>query len=291
MPDIRLDVIPRTTDLLAAEQVLERISVRPPYFTLEDLALEGTYFEATARAEAPLYLEQGPMTAAEAGRHAALAGSCNIAMAQRDNKRRFYLAKEALCRYTVNSAPYGSPVNFKSSITLFDKRQAATHVLAEAGGHPLAEFDISYTILMETTFERLFKRKAHPTPEVASPYGKLLIESCDQGPDWAEQRLEVIPVHACPGHFQNFPALPVAVLMGQLSYLAGRIAGNPFRILRGDVRASDLGWAGEAISFRADRLSIDGNTQRYYCAATTGGREIGSMDLWLEAPCNTKSIN
>lgn len=259
-----------------------RIGVHPPYFTLGDLDLAGLRLSARAVAEAPAYLEVGPMTAAELGRHAAISGLCGAALTQRDERRRYYLAREAHCRYHASDAPFGSPVRFVSTLVELDKRRLKATVTASVEAQPLAEFDLDYTILTEATFERLFKRRATPTPSGPTPYRRLLVEDYQGGGDWAEQTVERVPVAACAGHFGGYPALPVAVIMGQLSYLAGRLADAPFRVSRGHVRASDLGWAGERVTFRAQRLERTGASHRYLCNAEASGREIGHMDLWLE---------
>ena len=104
----------------------------------------------------------------------------------------------------------------------------------------------------------------------------------------AEQVVESLPVGACVGHFDGYPALPVAVLMGQLSYLAGRLHDVPYRVVRGEVEASDLVWAGERAVFRVARDGF-GDTQatrgaqRYRCEAWAGDRSVASMTLWLES--------
>src|SRR5690606_19506558 len=64
-----------TSDARAIRLGLEpRICVRPPYFALKDLQIEGLDLHATATAESPAFGEVGPMPAAELGRHAAILG-------------------------------------------------------------------------------------------------------------------------------------------------------------------------------------------------------------------------
>lgn len=278
-----------------APELLARIGVRPPYFALYDLAVEGLEFRATAEAESPAYLEHGPMPAAELGRHAAIAGLCHAAVRQSDDRRRYFLAKRAECRYVSNPAPYGTPVRFASRIVELNKRACRAAVTAEAAGAPLAAFEVDYTILTESAFQRLFRSRSRPTPDGPSPYGALLVEAWNgaaEGPAVrAEQVVGEVPASACVGHFDGYPALPVAVLMGQLSYLAGRLFGDPprpYRVVRGEVAASDLAWAGETATFRAWRdgeggaPGVDG-TPRFTCEALAGDRRVGGMTLWLQS--------
>lgn len=270
--------------------LLPRIGVQPPYFALRDVALEAGYLHATAEAESPAYLEVGPMPAAELGRHAAITGLSHAASLQDDDRRRYYLAQHAQCRYLPSHHPYGTPVHFRSEIMESSKRACRAKVTAHAGGDPLAEFDIDYTILTEPAFQRLFRHRSRATPEAPSPYGTLLQAELVRDGDTAEQIVEEIPTEACVGHFEGHPAMPVAVLMGQLSYLAGRLFGDPpqpYRVVRGEVSASDLAWAGESARFRAWRETSAGDDARdelgfrYGCEALAGDRRVGGMTLWL----------
>lgn len=276
---------------VASRELLHRICVRPPYFALRDIALEGMYLYATASAESPPFLEQGPMPAAELGRHAAITGLSHAASRQDDDERRYYLAKRADCRYHPNSSPYGTPVRFRSEILELSKRTCRAAVTASAGGAELAEFVVDYTVLTEPTFRRLFRHRSLHTPLAPNPYSALLEEALTREGECAQQVIDEIPVEACVGHFDGYPAMPVAVLMGQLSYLAGRLYGDPprpFRVTRGDVSASDLAWAGEGVRFRVWRDEDDETENeadeegfRYTCEAVAGDRPVGGMRLWL----------
>lgn len=273
----------------AAPELLARIGVRPPYFALHDVALEGLAFRASARAESPAFMERGPMPAAELGRHAAIVGLCHAATRQSDDARRYYLARRASCRYFPSAAPYGTPVRFESRIAELAKRACRTVVRASAEDAPLAEFELEYTILTASAFERLFRTRARPTFDATSPYGEMLVTGWDGAGGGAEQVVDELPASACVGHFDGYPALPVAVLMGQLSYLAGRLYGDasrPYRVVRGEVTASDLAWAGERATFRArraDDADDDGpdGIGRFACEALAGDRVVGEMTLWL----------
>ncbi len=281
--------LPVTEDRTSVIDVTSRIGVRPPYFALSDLSNEGLELHATASAESPANGEVGPMPAAELGRHAAIVGLSAGAMSQSDDRRRYYLARRAECRYVPNSAPHGAPVRFVGRPVDLDKRSLKSHVTATVGGARLAEFTIDYTVLTESAFERLFRVNAKPTPAVPSPYGSLLQAGWTGTSSHVEQVVERVPVSACAGHFEGHPALPVAVLMGQLSYLAGRLhdAGS-FRVVRGEVEASDLAWAGERVVFGAARQGFGGHQDapkaaRYRCEARAEGRPVGAMTLWLES--------
>ena len=284
----RLPYIESSTTSVVAPNLLERVGVRPPYFALTDIDLAGLGLQATAAAESPTYLELGPMPAAELGRHAAIVGLASVAAQQGDDRRRYYLARRAECLYVPNDAPYGTPVRFHGRILELDKRSARASIEATANGAALASFKVDYTVLTDAAFERLFRIRGRPTPSAPSPYGSLLTTSWHGTIDMAEQVVESLPVGACVGHFDGYPALPVAVLMGQLSYLAGCLHEVPYRVVRGEVEASDLVWAGERAVFRVARDGV-GDTQatlgsrRYRCEAWAGDRPVATMALWLES--------
>lgn len=284
----RSPYVESTTERIIAPDLLGRVGVRPPYFALTDMELAGLEVHATARAESPAYLEIGPMPAAELGRHAAIVGLSAAAAQQGDERRRYYLARRAECRYVPNDAPYGAPIRFQARVLELDKRAAKAVISASANGAPLASFEVDYTLLTDSAFERLFRTRSRPTPSAPSPYGSLLTTGWQGTTEMAEQVVESLPVGACVGHFDGYPALPVAVLMGQLSYLAGRLHRAPYRVVRGEVEASDLVWAGERAVFRAARDGVGGTeetegSQRYRCEAWAGDRPVAAMTLWLES--------
>jgi len=94
--------------------------------------------------------------------------------------------------------------------------------------------------------------------------------------------------------------MPVAVLMGQLSYLAGRLFDDPtapdrplvpFRVVRGEIEADDLAWAGERARFFVERDGEDAEGRRFRCSAEAGGRTVGAMQLWLTAAAGPPSVS
>jgi 3-hydroxymyristoyl/3-hydroxydecanoyl-(acyl carrier protein) dehydratase len=275
-------VVVRSSQQLSREKLLQRICVRPPYFALEHIALEGERFSAYARAETLVALEPAPMSAAELGRHAAISGLSLIALLQKDDDRRYYLAQKADCDYFKSEAEFGTQVKFEAKPLEIDKRAARVSVHASVNGEAIAQFTISYTILTERTFERLFARHQKVTYPAPSPYANLLSEIFERGEMWAETKV-TIPVWACVGHFDGYPALPVAMLMSQLSYLAGQIMGEPYFVPKGLVEANDLCWADKEVIFRAELMAIEGITARFHCTASIEGQTVGQMSVWLES--------
>ncbi len=287
LPHTVLQAPPATATTPDVAAALRRICVRPPYFALHDGAREGRYLRATAVAESPPFLERGPMPAAEVGRHAAIAGLLHAALEQRDDARRYYLAREATCVYVPNPSPYGAPVALRTEVLDLDRRSAHVRTEAHTDMGPLAQIELRYAILTEAAFERLFRHRASATFAAPSPFGRLLTADYEHHGDVVSQMIDPIPVAACSGHFDGFPAMPVAVLMGQLSYLAGRLfdddrgAPAPFRVTRGEIAADDLAWAGESARFVVARDGADADGRRFSCHVDVAGRTVAKMALWL----------
>ncbi|WP_019586081.1 hypothetical protein [Deinococcus apachensis] len=267
------------------EALLRRICVRPPYFALQALQFDGETFGAQVRAELPQGAELGPIQGAELSRHAAIAGLCRAALEQGDDKRRYYLAQQARYEGYPSDAPYGSPVALRAALIDLSKRMARTSIVATVGGVPLAHLEVEYTVLTEAAFERLFQSRRRPTPESGAAMGALPPGLIERRGQTLTRTLEGVPAEACAGHFEHYPAMPVAILMGQLAELAGLGLGGgrvPYRVVRGRVEAQDFCWAGEPARFEVTPAAHEGKLHTFRCAAHASGRLTGSMDLTLQ---------
>lgn len=267
---------------LGVQELLRRICVRPPYFALRDLRSGELTFAATATAERTPSNEVGPMHAAEISRHAAICGLCAAALALGSDDRQYYLAQDAVYTGFANDAPYGSVVSFVASVAEQAKRQVVAEITATAGDKPLAHLRVSYTILSEPAFKRLFRSKYSPG------FAGLERERMPEPPTGEFSRagetciltLDAVPEEACAGHFEHYPAMPVAVLMGQLGLVAGRMQGGAYHVASATMTASDFCWAGESARFEVTPLAGAG---RYACTAFASGAVVSEMTLELRA--------
>jgi 3-hydroxymyristoyl/3-hydroxydecanoyl-(acyl carrier protein) dehydratase len=279
-----LTLDPMTLTSVRRSDLLDRICVRPPYFALEHLGYHDQVFTALATSRAGQHPEYGPMPGAEISRHAAIAGLCAAALSQPDDQRRYYLAQEARYIGTLNRAPAGTPVRLTAELLTLDKRQARAAITAEAGGDALARVEVLYTVLTDSAFSRLFRSRHQPQfvsahidrlpglpPGIIQRLGNKLVREIEQ-----------IPAEACAGHFEGYPAMPVAILMGQLAQLAGEAFGGRFHIREASVQASDFCWAGEAARFEVTPERVTALHTTYACAAYANDRTIGQMQLVLE---------
>lgn len=268
-----------TSDQVEVSDLLQRICVRAPYFALQHLRWRAGEFLATAVADRTPTAEVGPMHASEISRHAAICGLSAVALDFDDDDRRYYLAQDATYTGQFNPAPYGSVVTFAAVVLERNKRQAVAEISATAGGQPLAHLRVTYTILSEASFRRLFRSRHVPgfsgvglgrMPE--PPAG----ESVRVGRT-STLTLESVPEESCAGHFEQYPAMPVAVLMGQLGLVAAAHFGAPYRVAAATMSAQDFCWAGERARFEVTPVS--GGT--YACAAYASESVVSEMTLHL----------
>lgn len=281
-------VIAFTRDL-DTQELLRRICVRPPYFALHDPRIEtgpnGPVFVAHAQADQIASSEIGPMQGGDLSRHGAIAGLCAVAVAQSDDEQRFYLAREAWFEGFKNPAPYGTPVEFRAEVLEMDRRQARALIVATADGQPVNRLEVVYTILTQAAFKRLFRGYQQDTP-VFERMGMLASGTVSvEGDTWVH-RVERVNIEACAGHFEQHPAMPVAMLMDQLQRLAVRATPalqDRFRSVRGIVKANDFCWAGESASFSVRPVTQRGTQVVFDCTVKAGTREVASMEMTLEA--------
>lgn len=280
--------IPRSRDL-ARDEVLRRICVRPPYFALRDLRLEtaahGEVLIANVSAEHTPNNETGPIQGAELSRHAAIAGLCAAASAQADSDRRYYLARQAWYTGFDSRAPYGTPIQIRAEILGQDKRQARALVTATVLDEPVCRLEVVYTILAEAAFERLFRSRRMETPDFER-FGQVPLGAVERDGDAWIRRVQSVTLESCAGHFQNYPAMPVAVLMHQLKNLAGHAMLNgdtgQFRVVRADVEAADFCWAGETVTFSVTPEAQSERQMTFGCTVTANDRRAANMVVTLE---------
>jgi hypothetical protein len=138
--------------------------------------------------------------------------------------------------------------------------------------------------LTEPAFERLFRARRQVTSE-RHAMGRLPPGKVARDGNTLLRTLGPIPVEACAGHFDSYPAMPVAVLMGELASLAGDALGEGtarYRVVRAHVEAQDFCWAGERVQLAATPVSAAHGQVTLECSAHAGDRTAARMQLTLE---------
>ena len=210
------------------------------------------------------------MRGAEVSRHGAIAGLSVAALQHPVAQRHFYLAKEAVFRQEVNVAPYRTPVNFEATVLKVDRRHATSFVKASCADTPYATLDISYTLLSEGTFGRLFAAHRRDTPGVEPVWS--LQDGTTQVYGQRAERHAPVGVANCQGHFPNYPALPLAVIINELVELGGTLIGGPYRGVEARVVADDFCWAGHDVVVRMRTLGRVRQTFEFQGEVEQGGK-------------------
>jgi hypothetical protein len=109
-------------------------------------------------------------------------------------------------------------------------------------------------------------------------YPPLDAITCDR--NVAQARL-IVPRSACRGHFDQHPALPVPVLMGQLVRLTSTLADGRFRVSALHMKSPAVAWAGDELRLRVTKAA---SPWTFTGHATVAGRSVASLRVALAPP-------
>ena len=281
-------------------RALARISVAPPYFALTDLAEIGDgIVSATVPHTAPTAPEVGAIEAAQVARHLAILGSCAAALSRGDDERHHYLATRAdYSRMSHAVVKPGEELVAEAVASWIDRRSARALVkLRTESGQDLNLLDCAYTVLKPKMFQRFnppIDPEALARAEVAAD-GALRFDISNvelQGRAGVEVDCGPIPASLCAGHFPDYPAAPVAILMGHLCKAAGigmvRSLGRDddrYRIESGHVEATGLARAGQHLVLRASYDQPVRGGHRMSGVAEADGEVVGRVSVTMSAHC------
>jgi hypothetical protein len=257
-------------------KLLARIGDAPPYFALEDCVFDGAELRARAATETDPGSELGTASSAEIARHALVTGSGCLALGRPSDARSYYLVSSIDGTFFTGSAPFGTPVHYAAITTAEGPVGGASQVEARLESELVARLRITYAVVEETLFERLFAAQRRTTfGDTGSFAAYSAFDSCTHDGDTASARL-VVESSACHGHFHQFPTLPATTLLGQLVRLTSRLVPTRFRVSALRLRTPALAWAGDELELHMARApgpwNFSGN-------ATAGGRAVASLDL------------
>jgi hypothetical protein len=256
--------------------VLERIGASAPYFALQDLVFDGAELRGHAPAETDPGTETGPVSAAELARHAVVAGLSAVALGRPDAARCYYLVSELEATFLPSDIAFGASVSYSARATqqnpVGGAAQIEAHVEHELVGHVRA----SFAVIPETLFLKLFVRHRTATyGDMGSHkiYPPLDGITCDRH---AAQARLVVPRSSCRGHFDQHPALPVPVMVGQLVRLTSSLAEGKFRVTALHVKSPALAWAGDELRLRVAKATSPWSFTGH---AAVAGRTVASVRL------------
>jgi hypothetical protein len=272
------------------------IIVRPPYFALKNVYYdEEEFFYAEPDNEYLYKYEGGPMAAAEFGRHLAILGSVALAKKYSIREANYYLATKAFIKR--NDTRVYSSDQLKLSLSyqhLENKKASVTGRLTDDHGMTVFEGSVEYLIMSQNVFGRLYSQ--YKVDQVTSgedhpyKYRKAFRQRIYAG-ETAIGRYGIIKPEHCEGHFQHFPALPVAIvgnLFSQLSIdLMRKITGlknHKFVLTDSMINSYNLAFHGEKAIVHAKLVKSFSPTQAIiHCEATTEKGKFADAQIELEA--------
>lgn len=169
----------------------------------------------------------------------------------------------------------------------------------ESDDEPFAHLDVEYQVLTQALFERMFGGHKLLCSDVQSPsdspYRILLplqFEPIVNGTMLAYS--EALYAEQYAGHFPEYPAWPVALIMHSLGRVAARLFHNsveaevPYDVVRAEVSADRLAFLSEPLSFRAfsDAASTSSSLYGFRCEALSNDDVIARLLVGFQSVCN-----
>ncbi|WP_075344004.1 hypothetical protein [Tenacibaculum agarivorans] len=275
-----------TQEFTQTKGFTDYIMVEFPYNLLFDFYVEGDKISAKVQNEYVQGNEKGPVICSEAGRHLAILGS--ILLSQKKRTKNYYLATSA--KITRQNLTTGNTniLDVKANIITIDKRKGAIEGTIFSNNQIIYQATIEYQILQETIFSKLFNSHYYPTKIVnnISPYKQRR-----KLKDIRIQRDQITGVYGtispseCEGHFENYPALPVAIvgnLLGEIGmelFLSKNSRFSKVIVLSADIKAKKLIFHGEYLTFRGKLKSMNETTAQIYCEAVLNENVIATADF------------
>lgn len=292
-------------------RALARIALRPPYFGLGAMEQRGSgVVSAMVPVDPPRPPERGPVEAAQVARHLAILGSCAAALSRDDDAPHHYLAATAHYARLAGgpTSIVGGMLQAEAVASWVDRRTARALVkLATLDGQGLHLLDVTYAVMTPKMFHRLNPPVEVPPVEAApaevcpvdglapgrvgggTEPGRLDGDIVEIGPDGIRIDCGPIPAEVCAGHFPDYPAAPVAIVMGQLCRAAGQgLAARidrdlHYQIEEGHVTASGLARAGQRLELEASYRRRVPAGHLMAGAALADGEVVGRVEVTLSS--------
>jgi hypothetical protein len=285
-------------------RIRQLICVTKPYYALQHLQqLENGVLQAEVLVENNDSGEATLVSGAETGRHLAILGSCALALENPLSIRHFYLATKAtIVRNDATASIFRSEKQDKirliaqAKVTRLDlgskTGMAEMNFFTEAG-ILVYNIQVSYTVLKAELFRKLFQKNLRPGTVFTgeTPYTRnVAISNLQLGGPAISGSLGVIQPSQCVGHFDDYPALPVAMMSSAFARMAGihlqQLLQNDrlaYSVKHAALNASRLAFAGEEINIRS---VFEGEKAGAYLFRVTAhnpqGVEFGSIEITLD---------
>ena len=284
-------------------ELRNKICVTKPYFALNNIKnIEDTIFRATVTIENINSEEQTFISAAEAGRHLAILGLTALASENQKLEKHYYLATQALLIRGENSEKIfhfndreRKLLILEAEVILLDLDKKIGKVKAKIfteDDELIFSINVTYKIMKEDLFQKIFQSNYIEinSPEGENPYTKnCKIDNVSYNNTILQGDLGLVSASQCLGHFQNYPALPVAILCSAMSDFAAmhlfRLIKSieKYSVFRADMTAYRLAFAGEFIQLNSTFIGVDNLRYQFLIQAVdTKKSVISEMELFLD---------
>lgn len=240
--------------------------VKAPYNILANIKEEQDgSISAQVKNEFKLLTECGPISASEAGRHLAILGS--IALSKNNESPNYYLANRAVIKRELDATPSKAGKQFYLNTKVTFKNQKTGTILGEIADENngvIYSIEVSYQTIHPRIFAKIFKQFLNTTPIVnnVSPYQYrqgLANKSIHQ--DEISASYGPITANECEGHFENYPALPVAVICNLFAELGSSLLFHNYEnelsnfvTKEATIYANRLVFSGEKLTFKGVKV-------------------------------------
>lgn len=232
--------------------------------------------------------ECGPINTSEVGRHLAILGS--IALSQYYDEKNYYLAIYADVKRAHKQEETVDVFNLRAKVNSHGKRhgEAFTEIL-DSNNNVIYYATVKYQVLSQRVFSKLFGHFEY-TGEIineVSPY-KVRRELSDVV--IADRKItatygEILP-NECEGHFDNYPAIPVAIvcnLIGRLGvelFLHYNPVFSKIVATSATINAYKLAFHGEHLTIRGELRSESGvEPAIVFCEALVDGKVVADSEF------------
>ena len=232
--------------------------------------------------------ECGPVSCSEAGRHLAILGS--IALSKNYETKNYYLATHADIKRVNDRTEHIEFLNVRAKVISNGKRYGEIFgEILDDNNQIIYQATIKYQILSQLIFSKLFHSFSYKKEikNEISPYQKRRNLS-----DIVITHTEItgtygtISPNECEGHFNDYPALPVAVignLFGELSielFLFNNPRFSKGIVVSANINAKRLVFHDEYLTFRGKVKSITSSTSMLiYCEAVVNDHAIADIEV------------
>lgn len=292
--------------IITQNELLELIDINPPYFALDEIRENDDWLYATLPSEQPLCTEKGPITAAELSRHLAILGVCSSALANPTKQRHYYLAYRGIYERVSDTIPETSKLTGRAKCLSINRKKAEAETeLLDNNGNVVVKLHVFYHVILDTTFERLYKEHYSEKPDFIykNPYSIIHeFKNTELYGDEIRCSMGIIPEALCAGHFPNYPALPVAILVYNLFNMASKLVTNSNEktdcktiVKSYEINADNLAFAGDNVELKvsSENLSNDSGIELFAEGIANDTKSIGRINLVIETikEHNNKSVS